>query len=179
MSVQHARDRIWLIDSQGLITSDRESIASHKVPFARQDVKGSPGLLHVIDKVKPHVLMGLSGQGGSWSRDVIEAMARHTDRPMIFPLSNPTDRAEISAQDAYAWSEEACIFASGSPFPPVSVSGRPFHPPQSNNMLIFPGVGLGVHLAQAAHVSDLVFNQAAEALAEMVTDEQLEAGVFV
>ena len=101
-------------------------------------------LVEIVRHAKPHALIGLSGSGPSFSEEVVREMCRHCDRPVIFPLSNPTSQAEISAENAYNWSEGKCLFAAGSPFSPVEVNGRIYTPGQANNVFIFPGTPSGI-----------------------------------
>jgi len=119
----------------------------------------------------------MTAVGGLFTEQLIKDMAKHCERPIIFPLSNPTSKAECSAKQAFEWTDGRCIFASGSPFQPVQMEdGRLFHPSQCNNMYIFPGLGLGVTLCGAKTVSDRMLNVAAEALADFVTEDELAQG---
>jgi malic enzyme len=173
---EEARRRFWLIDTKGLVCTTRpEPVQDHKVPFSRNDPPMST-LLEVIRQVKPHVLMGLAGTGPSFHKEHVEAMLETCSNPIIFPLSNPTSKSEITAIDAYTWTNGRCIFASGSPFDPVELNGKVYEPAQGNNMFIFPGVGLGAVSCGAKEVTDLMFINAAKALAGMVSPEQLANG---
>ena len=124
------------------------------------------------------MLLGMTAVGGLFTEDVIRAMASGCDRPVIFPLSNPTTNAECTAEQAFEWTEGRCIFASGSPFQPVTLAstGETFHPTQCNNMYVFPGVGLGATVCGAKSVTDRMLYLAAEELANFVTPEELAAG---
>mgnify|MGYP002067486044 CR=1 FL=1 len=135
-------------------------------------------LLEVVKRVKPTVLIGASGQPGSFDEAVINEMAKTCDRPVVFALSNPTSKSECSAEQAYRWTRGKAIFASGSPFDPVRVHGKVFVPGQGNNMFIFPGIGLGAIASGAQRVTDSMFFTAAKTLAQMVTEEELEAGTL-
>jgi malate dehydrogenase (oxaloacetate-decarboxylating)(NADP+) len=126
--------------------------------------------------VKPTILLGLSGVGGVFTEEVLLEMAKYSDRPIIFPLSNPTDRAECSASMAFSCTGGRAIFASGSPFQPVSINGKTCYASQGNNMFIFPGVGLGAIVCGAKRISTSMFTKAAEILSSCVTMEQLEKG---
>jgi malate dehydrogenase (oxaloacetate-decarboxylating)(NADP+) len=121
-------------------------------------------------------LIGVSGQSGAFTEGVIREMHRHVDRPVIFPLSNPTTKAECTAEQAYAWTHGDALFASGSPFAPVSHRGHLFVPSQCNNMYVFPGVGMGAISCRAARITDRMFYAAARTLAEQVSDHSLTAG---
>ncbi len=129
-----------------------------------RDGSGNIALEEVIEQVKPTVLIGTTGQPGMFTEQVIRAMARHVERPAIFPLSNPTSRSEAAPADLIAWTDGRALVATGSPFPEVSHGGRRFRIAQCNNVYIFPGVGLGVIAARARRVSDAMFLAAARAL---------------
>jgi len=176
ISMEKAREKIWLIDSHGLVTSRRkDKLQTHKVPYAR-DEEPIEGLLKAVQKIQPSVIIGASGQGRTFTREVIEALSQINERPVIFALSNPTSKSECNAEQAYAWSGGKAIFASGSPFDPVRLDGKFFIPGQGNNMFIFPGIGLGAVLSGASKVTDVMFFTAAKTLAHMVTEEELAAG---
>lgn len=144
--------------------------------FARDDDSGL-SLIEVVRKYSPTILVGVTAVGGLFTEELIRAMASNVERPIIFPLSNPTTKAECTAEQAYEWTDGRCIFASGSPFGPVDTNdGRVLYPSQCNNMYVFPGVGLGVTLCGARKVSDRMLYVAAEALAKFVPDEAVERG---
>mgnify|MGYP001039783990 FL=1 len=138
--VEEARKHFWFVDSRGLVTDNRgDRLESHKVRFARKDAPKQLGTLtEIIADVKPNILIGLSGQGGAFSKEVIDEFQKHTTKPIIFALSNPTSAAECTAEQAYQWTDGKAIFASGSPFAPVKYKGKTFVPGQGNNMFIFP-----------------------------------------
>jgi malate dehydrogenase (oxaloacetate-decarboxylating)(NADP+) len=168
-----ARKQFWLMDSQGLVvTNGPRELQAHKIPYAR-DEEQVEQLLDVVKKVKPTILVGVSGQGQSFSEDIIKEMQAHVDEPIVFALSNPTSKSECTAEQAYRWTNGNAIFASGSPFDPVRMQGKIFVPGQGNNMFIFPGVGLGATLCRSKKVTNGMFYSAAKALAEMVTEEEL------
>ena len=176
LSLEQARRCIWMVDSRGLVNRERfGSLAEHKRDYA-QPGPSPGGLLEVVAQVRPTVLIGVSGQPGSFSEEIVREMCRHTERPIVFPLSNPTAKAECSAEQAYAWSGGAALFASGSPFAPVTHEGRIFVPGQCNNMYVFPGVGMGAVTCRASAVTDRMFYAAARTLAEQVSDDSLAAG---
>jgi malate dehydrogenase (oxaloacetate-decarboxylating)(NADP+) len=179
MSKEEARRHFYICDSKGLITSDREHLETHKIDWARQDYRGSDpvhSLSEVIAAVKPTALIGLSGQGGAFTVDMIKLMAQCSARPIIFALSNPTKNSECDAQSAYEFTQGRCIFASGSPFNPVSLEGKIYYPAQGNNMYIFPGLGYGAWLCQAVKITDTMINAASRALANCTTQEDLAQG---
>lgn len=192
MSEEDARANFWLIDSKGLITTNRgDKLADYKVPYARKDMDSVGGggmrlrgkesedrLLEIIKTVQPDMLMGLAGSGPAFKESHIKEMLTFQPKPVIFPLSNPTSKAEITAVDAYTWTDGKCIFAAGSPFDPVELNGRTYYPGQGNNMFIFPGIGFGAWLCQASKVSDKMFTRCAKAVAKMVTPEEIASGLI-
>lgn len=175
LDAEEARSRCWLVDSRGLVCSARENLAHHKLPYAH-DHDRVDTFEEAIDLLKPTAIIGVSGQGGKFTRDVVEKMAALQERPVIFALSNPTANSECTAEQAYAWTEGRAIFASGSPFAPVTWNGRTFIPGQGNNVYIFPGVGLGVAFAKASRVNDRMFLEAARVVSHMVSREEMDAG---
>jgi len=175
LSESQARGRCWFVDSKGLVVDSRADLASHKKPYAHAHAPvGS--LAEAIEALEPTGLMGLSAQPGAFDEGIVRAMARINRRPTIFALSNPTSKAECSAEAAYRWSEGRAVFASGSPFDPVELDGQRFVPGQGNNAYIFPGLGLGVILAQTREVTDSMFLAAASTLAQMVDEESIASG---
>ena len=176
LSPEEARELFWLIDSQGLVLKSRTAeLAAHKIPYAQSgDLTGS--LLEVVRQVKPTVLIGVSKQAGSFNEDVIREMQSHVSRPLIMALSNPTSKSECTAEQSYRWTAGKALYASGSPFPPVTLAGKVFVPGQGNNMYIFPGVGLGAILCHSGQVTNSMFYTAAKVLSEQVTFEELEVG---
>lgn len=169
-----ARKHIWFVDSQGLVVANRENLAEHKIPFAHEYQELN--FIEAIQSIVPHVLIGVSGRGGVFTKEVIQMMAASHERPTIFALSNPTSKSECTAEQAYEWSEGRTIFASGSPFSSVEYGGKTFRPGQGNNAYIFPGVGLGVVAAGASRVTDTMFMAAAKTLAAQVSDDDLTVG---
>ena len=169
-----ARRRFFLVDRDGLLIEGMDGIASFQQPFLQPKVATQGwtlehpdkiGLLDVVANAKPTALIGVSGQAGAFSEPVVRAMAKHNKRPVIFPLSNPTSRAEATPADVEAWSEGRAIIGTGSPFPPLTRDGVKFKVDQTNNSYIFPGVGLGAIAIRATRVSDQMFMAAAKALA--------------
>jgi len=170
-----AREQCWFVDSQGLLAEGREKIAPHKQRYVREQPPVGD-FLEAVKTLKPTAILGLSGQPGSFTQEIIEAMAEINDRPIIFALSNPTSKAECTAEQTYGWTNGRAIFASGSPFDPVKLGNRTFVPGQGNNAYIFPGVGLGVIVSRSREVTDEMFLAAAHSLANQVTDSDLERG---
>ncbi|KAL8137090.1 hypothetical protein V2J09_003091 [Rumex salicifolius] len=177
-SVEETRKKIWLVDSKGLVVSSRmESLQHFKQPFAH-DHDPVSNLLDAVKAIKPTVLIGTSGVGRTFTKEVIEAMATFNEKPLILALSNPTSQSECTAEEAYTWSQGRAIFASGSPFDPVEYNGKLYTPGQSNNAYIFPGLGLGLIMCGAIRVHDDILLAASEALAAQVEDEHYEKGVI-
>ncbi|HSD41405.1 MAG TPA: NAD-dependent malic enzyme [Burkholderiales bacterium] len=170
-----ARRRCWFIDSKGLVTRGRADLAEHKRPFA-QDHAPVPDLLAAVEAIRPTALIGASGQTGAFTAPVLAAMARHNERPIVFALSNPTSKAECTAEQAYSATRGRAIFAAGSPFAPVTLEGRTYATGQANNSFIFPGLGLGVLATRSTRVTDEMYFAAAQALAAQVTSDDLAAG---
>ena len=176
LSPDDAAGRLSFVDVDGLLISARTDLAPHNLPYARGG--SAMGFLEALHSIRPHVLIGATGAPGTFTREVIEAMAATHDRPTIFALSNPTSRAECTAEQAYTWSAGRAIFASGSPFGPVELDGQRFLPGQGNNAYIFPGVGLGAISCQSTGVSDQMFMVAARTLAAQVTGARLAEGAI-
>ena len=172
---EEAQRRCWFVDVRGLVVRARTDLAPHMVRFAH-DAAPCDDLLSVIRALKPTVLVGASTRAKAFDQAVVEEMTRLNARPVIFALSNPTSKAECTAEEAYRWSKGRAIYASGSPFPPCVIDGRTFVPGQGNNAYVFPGVGLGVVASRARHVTDRMFLAAARALASLVGPEDLAVG---
>ncbi len=170
-----AREVCWFFDSTGLLVSSRASIPAQKQPYAK-DHAPVADLAEAVAAVRPTALIGASGQPGTFTREIVGAMAQHNERPIIFALSNPTANAECTAEQCYNWTGGRGIFASGSPFAPVEYEGRRLVPGQGNNAYIFPGVGLGVITSGARRVTDDMFLAAAHCLSRQVGEEQLQSG---
>ena len=175
LTPSEARNRCWFVDSHGLVVSSRADLAAHKLPYAH-DHSPLADLLTAVDELRPTALIGVSGQPRTFTREVIERMGKYNERPIIFALSNPTSKSECTAEEAYTYTGGRAIFASGSPFPPFKLYGKTYYPGQGNNAYIFPGVGLGVVVSGARHVTDEMFEAAARALAEQVTEADMTAG---
>jgi malate dehydrogenase (oxaloacetate-decarboxylating)(NADP+) len=176
LTEQEARNRCWFVDSKGLVVKSRlAQLAEHKLAYAH-DHPFVGTLAEAVNTLKPTALIGVSGMPGAFSKEVVSAMTKLNERPVIFSLSNPTSKAECTAEQAYTWSGGQAIFASGSPFPPVELNGRRYVPGQGNNIYIFPGVGLGALVSEAREVTDEMFLAAARTLASLVSNEDLSVG---
>jgi len=178
LSKEEARKNFYFVDSKGLVTNNRgDELASFKVPYARQDADQQlTNLADVVKHVKPTALIGLSGMPKTFTEEIVRELGKHSEKPIIFSLSNPTSKAECSAEEAYKWTDGRCIFASGSPFAPVTIGDKTYTPGQGNNMYIFPGLGFGSFLVQSKGVSDTMITAAAVALANSVSEEELKRG---
>jgi malate dehydrogenase (oxaloacetate-decarboxylating)(NADP+) len=175
LPTDEARRRVWFVDGTGLVVRSRTDLAAHKRPFAHDH----PPLdfLEALHSLRPDVLIGATGQPGTFTEETIRAMAILNDQPVIFALSNPTSRAECTAAEAFEWTGGRAVFAGGSPFPAiVRPDGAVWRPGQANNAYIFPGVGLGVVGCECRTVTDRMFLAAARALASQTSDVDLAAG---
>ena len=185
-TLEEARSKIWLVDSRGLVTKARtDKLADHKLHYAHEppanykDDQYCSGnaLMDAIKLLEPTAIIGVSAQGQSFTKEICEEMTRLNENPLIFALSNPTSKAECTAQQAYEWTNGRAVFASGSPFQPVTLAdGRTFVPGQGNNAYIFPGVGLGAVSVNAQSVNWDDMYVAASALAAQVTPADLAQG---
>ena len=175
LTPEDARKHCWFVDSTGLVIKSRENLAVHKLPYAHEH-DGCPDFLSAVNTLKPTAILGLSGQPQTFTQEVVEAMAEINDRPVVFALSNPTSKAECTAEQAYSWSDCRAIFASGSPFDPVTIGNQTLVPGQGNNAYIFPGLGLGVIASQSRTITDEMFLAAAHSLANQVSDSDIERG---
>ncbi len=186
--VGEARRRVWTCDTKGLAVSDREGLEGFKKEFARDRAElagwkvADPAkitLEETIDNAKPTILIGVSATPGTFTEALVRKMAAINERPLVFPISNPTSKAECTAEQAVAWSDGRAIVATGSPFAPVVHNGVKHRIGQCNNAFIFPGIGLGVCVSKARHVSDGMFLEAARALATHVTEADIaESAVY-
>jgi malate dehydrogenase (oxaloacetate-decarboxylating)(NADP+) len=175
LSEADARKACWFIDSKGLVVTSRTDLNEQKRNFA-QDQPQMKETLEIIQAFKPTALIGASGQPGTFTPQILEATARCAERPIVFALSNPTSKAECTAEQAYCCTGGKAVFASGSPFDPVEFGGQRFVPGQGNNAYIFPGVGLGILATGSRLVPEEMFLTAARTLADCVTEYDLEQG---
>lgn len=175
LSREEARRRCWFMDSRGLVVASRTDLTSHKRAYAH-DHPELQSLEEAVAAIKPHALIGVSGQAGAFTAQVLSAMAANNVRPLVMALSNPTSKAECTAREAYEATDGRVVFASGSPFAPVTYKGQTFVPGQGNNAYIFPGVGLGVIVCGSSRVTEEMFAVAARTLASMVSNDDLALG---
>jgi malate dehydrogenase (oxaloacetate-decarboxylating)(NADP+) len=192
---EKAREQIRMFDTHGLVVAGRPGLAAHKLPYAHKlppskpfdhldPASECPQIVAAIEDFKPTALIGVSGKalspgvGRLFSREVIEAMSRLNARPIIFALSNPTEHHECLPEQAYAWSEGKALYAGGVQLPPVHLANQTFLPSQANNLYIFPAVGMAIYATNAKRVTDEMFIEAAHAVADQVTPEQLKLGML-
>ena len=184
LTEEQAKERIYVLDSRGLILSDREGLEPYKLPFAhdREKLVGwsyateNPNMMDTIRNAKVTALMGLSGQGGSFNERVIEAVMENTPNPIVFALSNPTDLTEVLPHDALCWSDGGATVATGSPFAPVEWKGKVYEIGQGNNTFVFPGIGWGVIASGARKINQEMMTAAAIALSTQVTIARIAQG---
>jgi len=174
LSHEEAIKRLWFVDSKGLVVAGRDRLKEHNLPYAHEHEQMS--FIGAIDSIKPHILIGATGSPGTFTKEAMEHMAAINDRPAIFALSNPTSRAEITAEQAYTWTNGKAIFSSGSPFDKVKYNGKEYRPGQGNNAYIFPGLGLGVIISEARTIPDELFLVAAKTLSRLVKDSDIKEG---
>jgi len=176
VEASEARKRLWFTDRDGLVVAGRTDLMSHNLPYAHEHEQLD--FVSALKEIKPHILIGATGAPGTFTKEVIETMSSLNERPVIFALSNPTSKAECTAEQAYQWSKGKAVFASGSPFDQVEYEGNSYRPGQGNNAYIFPGIGLGALACQAKSISDEMFLTSALALANEVSAEDLSAGAL-
>jgi malate dehydrogenase (oxaloacetate-decarboxylating)(NADP+) len=177
LSQADARSRISLFDINGLLEASRTDLSEAQKVYAHQAAP-SKDLLHTIETLKPTVLIGVSTKGGAFNQGVVEAMSRLNERPIIFALSNPTEKAECSAEQAYTWSQGKALFAAGVQFADVRLGDRVFHPGQMNNFYIFPAIGLATYVARPRRITDECFIVAAQATADQVGPDLRAKGML-
>eukprot|EP00924_Labyrinthula_sp_SR-Ha-C_P012587 snap_masked-scaffold_10-processed-gene-11.36-mRNA-1 protein AED:0.01 eAED:0.02 QI:0/-1/0/1/-1/1/1/0/595 len=182
LDLEKARENIWLCDSKGLVHGGRTGLAEHKEHFAHSlnEVGGDESRLYTfeeaVDLIKPTILIGVSGMPQTFTKPILEKMAEFNQLPLIFALSNPTSKAECTAEQAYTWTKGKCVFASGSPFDPVTIKGKTFYPGQGNNAYIFPGLALGVIASGACKVPEELLYVSATSLASQVRSSDFKKG---
>jgi len=170
-----ARKRVWFVDSKGLVVKSRGQLTEHKSHYAH-DHAPCADLLSAVKAIRPTMLIGASGQAKTFTHEIVTTMAGLNERPVIFALSNPTSKAECTADEAYTWTDGRAVFACGSPFNPVTVDGRVHVPGQGNNAYIFPGIGLGIVCTGARRVTESMFIVAARTLAGLIRESELAEG---
>lgn len=176
LSEQEAYAKLSFVDINGLVIKDRTDLMPHNLPYAKK--LQAMSFTEAIQHIKPHILIGATGAPGTFTKEVIELMSSINDRPVIFALSNPTEKAECTAKQAYEWSSGKAVFVSGSPFQPVVYNNQTFKPGQGNNAYIFPGIGLGAIVCEAKHINDAMFLAAAKTLANFVSEQDISQGTL-
>ena len=174
-SEAEARLRTWLVDSRGLVVKNRANLNESKLPYAH-DHPPIDDFLTAIRTLKPTAIIGVAAVGGTFTPEVLQTMAKINKRPIIFALSNPTSKAECSAEEAYRHTGGRALFACGSPYDPVKLDGKTFVPRQGNNSYIFPGIGLGAIASGTRLITDEMFMAAAHTLAQLVSEADLDQG---
>src|SRR6202041_778698 len=164
-------------DINGLLESTRTDLVDFQKPYAHKYAP-TRDFVVAIESIKPTTIIGVSTIGGAFTQQVIEAMTRINERPIVLALSNPTEKAECTAEQAYTWSKGKAIFAAGVQFPPVHLNGQTFLPGQANNFYIFPAIGMAVYATQASRVTDEMFIEAARAVADQVPANLLNQGLI-
>ena len=187
LSKEEAYDRFWAIDYRGLLTDDHDDILEFQKPYLRKSAEvegwerngeGIIPLKEVVKRVKPTILLGTSGQAGAFSEEIIKEMAKHTDHPIIMPMSNPTSHAEAVPADLIEWTEGRALVATGSPFENIEYNGVSYEFGQANNAFIFPGLGLGAIVSKAEVISKGMFATAANAVADMCSNDKPGASLL-
>jgi len=175
LSEAEARLRVWLVDSRGLVVKNRAGLTEHKQRYAHEHAPVGD-FLTAIRTLKPTAIIGVAAVGGTFTPEVLKTMAELNKQPIIFALSNPTSKAECSAEEAYRHTGGRALFACGSPYDPVTLDGKTFVPRQGNNSYIFPGVGLGAIVSGTRLVTDEMFMAAAHTLADLVSEADIKQG---
>ncbi|MEY2394167.1 MAG: hypothetical protein QOF94_512 [Acidobacteriaceae bacterium] len=177
MSLKEAQSRVYMFDINGLLESTRTDLLDFQKPYAHQHAP-TRDFIAAIESLKPTTIIGVSTIGGAFNQKVIETMARINERPVILALSNPTEHAECTAEQAYTWSKGKAIYAAGVQFAPVHYNGQTFLPGQANNFYIFPAVGMAIFATQAKRVTDEMFIEAGQAVADQVPSDLLKQGLL-
>jgi malate dehydrogenase (oxaloacetate-decarboxylating)(NADP+) len=177
MSLKEAQSRVYMFDINGLLESTRKDLFDFQLPYAHQHAP-TRDFVAAIESIKPTTIIGVSTIGGAFHQKVIEAMARINERPVILALSNPTEHAECTPEQAYTWSKGKAIYAAGVQFPPVHHNGQTFLSGQANNFYIFPAIGMAIFATQAKRVTDEMFIEAGQAVADQVPSELLKQGLL-
>jgi malate dehydrogenase (oxaloacetate-decarboxylating)(NADP+) len=177
MTLKDAQSRVYMFDVNGLLESTRTDLVDFQKPYAHKHAP-TRDFVAAIESIKPTTIIGVSTIGGAFTQKAVEAMSRINDRPVILALSNPTEHAECTAEQAYTWSKGKAIYAAGVQFAPVSYNGQAFLPGQANNFYIFPAVGMAIFATQAKRVTDEMFIEAGQAVADQVTPELLKQGLL-
>ena len=174
LTKEESLNHLWFVDVNGLVVSGRNDLMEHNIPYAHKHAQLN--FVDAIDAIKPHILIGATGAPGTFTKEVIEHMSTINDRAVIFALSNPTSKAECTAEQAYTWSKGKAVFASGSPFGKFNYQGKDFRTGQGNNAYVFPGIGLGAVTCRARIIPDEFFLTSARTLAQLVEEKDIQQG---
>jgi len=177
MTLKDALSRVYMFDINGLLESTRKDLVDFQKPYAHQHAP-TKDFVTAIESIKPTTIIGVSTIGGAFTQKVVETMSRINARPVILALSNPTEHAECTAEQAYTWSKGKAIYAAGVQFPPVHYNGQTFLPGQANNFYIFPAIGMAIFATLAKRVTDEMFIEAGQAVADQVSPELLKQGLL-
>ena len=177
LSLREAQSRVSMFDINGLLEDTRKDLFDFQKPYAHKHAP-TRDFVAAIESIKPTTIIGVSTVGGAFNQNVVEAMSRLNEHPVIMALSNPTEHAECTAEQAYSWSKGKAIFAAGVQFPPVHLNGQAFLPGQANNFYIFPAIGMAVFATQASRVTDAMFIEAAHGVADQVPGNLLKQGLL-
>jgi malate dehydrogenase (oxaloacetate-decarboxylating)(NADP+) len=175
MSLKEAQSKIFMFDVNGLLESTRKDLFDYQLPYAHQHAP-THDFVAAIKSIKPTTIIGVSTIGGAFNQKVVEAMSEINQRPVILALSNPTDHAECTPEQAYTWSKGKAIYAAGVQFQPVHYNNQVFLPGQANNSYIFPAIGMAIFATQTKRVTDEMFIEAANAVADQVSPDLLKQG---
>jgi malate dehydrogenase (oxaloacetate-decarboxylating)(NADP+) len=177
MPLKAAQSSVSMFDINGLLEDTRTDLVDFQKPYAHRHAP-TRDFVAAIESIKPTTIIGVSTIGGAFTQKVVEAMSRINERPIILALSNPTEKAECTPEQAYTWSKGKAIYAAGVQFPPVQFNGQTFLPGQANNFYIFPAVGMAIFATQATRVTDELFIEAARAVADLVPSDLLKQGLL-
>jgi len=177
LTLKQAQAQVYMFDVRGLLESTREDLVDFQQPYAHEH-EPTKDFVAAIESIKPTTIIGVSTIGGAFNQKVIEAMSKVNDRPVVLALSNPTEHAECTPEQAYNWSNGKAIYAAGVQFAPVHFNGQTFLPGQANNFYIFPAVGMAIFATQAKRVTDEMFIEAGQAVADQVPPELLKQGLL-
>jgi malate dehydrogenase (oxaloacetate-decarboxylating)(NADP+) len=177
LTLEQAQSRVYMFDINGLLETTRTDLVDFQKPYAHEHAP-TRDFVAAIESIRPTTIIGVSTIGGAFTQKVIESMSRINERPVILALSNPTEKAECTPDQAYTWSKGKAIYAAGVQFPPVQVNGKTYLSGQANNFYIFPAVGMAIFATQASRVTDEMFIEAARAVADQVPPDLLKQGLL-
>jgi malate dehydrogenase (oxaloacetate-decarboxylating)(NADP+) len=177
LTLEQAQSRVYMFDVNGLLETTRTDLVDFQKRYAHKHAP-TRDFVAAIENIKPTTIIGVSTIGGAFTQKVIESISRINERPVILALSNPTEKAECTPEQAYTWSKGKAIYAAGVQFPPVQVNGKTYLSGQANNFYIFPAIGMAIFATQASRVTDEMFIEAARAVADQVPSDLLKQGLL-